>query len=62
MSDDKSVADAAEQMKSKGITLYALVNNAGMGLKTGTDNDDQLLATNFYGPKRVTEAFIGMID
>jgi carbonyl reductase 1 len=45
----------------KGVSLYALVNNAGVGLKTGDGSEDGLLATNFYGPKRVTDAFVGQV-
>lgn len=59
VSDDKSVAEAAEGMKY--VSLYALVNNAGVGLKTGDGSEDGLLATNFYGPKRVTDAFAGKV-
>ena len=49
-------------MKGKGVTLYALVNNAAIGLKTDTGNNDELININFYGPKRVSEAFLGLID
>jgi NAD(P)-dependent dehydrogenase (short-subunit alcohol dehydrogenase family) len=59
VSDDKSVADAAEKMK--GVELYALVNNAGVGLQTGGGCEDTVLACNFYGPKRVTDAFVGQV-
>ena len=56
VSDDKSVKAAADKMKD--VQLYALVNNAGIGLQTaGSGGADALLATNFYGPKRVTDAF-----
>merc|ERR1711865_992745 len=43
-------------------SLYGLVNNAGVGLKTGSGCENELLATNLYGPKRVTEAFVTMIE
>ena len=60
VSDDKSVKAAAEKMKD--VQLYALVNNAGIGLQTaGSGGADALLATNFYGPKRVTDAFAPMV-
>jgi carbonyl reductase 1 len=56
--DDTSVAAAADVMKNKGITLYALVNNAGVGLNaTG-----EVLPTNFYGPKRVSDAFLHLVS
>ena len=59
--DDASVSAAAAEMKAKGVSLYALVNNAGVGLGTG-DSGASLLNINFYGPKRVTDAFLPMID
>lgn len=55
---EESIAAAADQLKAKGVTLYGLVNNAGVGIQTSGN----ILDTNFYGPKRVTEAFLGMID
>lgn len=61
VSADVSVEEAAADMKNKNVSLYAIVNNAGVGLKTGSGNEDELLATNFYGPKRVTDAFAGMV-
>mmetsp|Transcript_9534 Transcript_9534/g.18511 ORF Transcript_9534/g.18511 Transcript_9534/m.18511 type:complete len:281 (-) Transcript_9534:53-895(-) len=60
--DDASVKAAAESLKSKGVTLYALVNNAGVGFKTGPDQQEVLMNTNFYGPKRVSDAFLPLID
>jgi len=41
-----------------GITLYALVNNAGVGFKAQGD----VFSTNFFGPKVCSEAFIDLID
>jgi len=61
VADDASVSAAAAQIKAQGVSLYALVNNAGVGLQTG-DSGDSLLNINFYGPKRVTEAFFELID
>lgn len=64
VTDDASCAAAAASLKAKGVTLYALVNNAGMGLNQGGGVTDAtaILDTNFYGPKRVTDAFIDLID
>lgn len=62
VASDSSVSAAAELIKNKGVKLYALVNNAGVGFNTGPDSKDSLLNTNFYGPKRVTEAFLECID
>eukprot|EP00308_Calcidiscus_leptoporus_P005632 CAMPEP_0119377520 /NCGR_PEP_ID=MMETSP1334-20130426/45294_1 /TAXON_ID=127549 /ORGANISM="Calcidiscus leptoporus, Strain RCC1130" /LENGTH=276 /DNA_ID=CAMNT_0007396469 /DNA_START=60 /DNA_END=890 /DNA_ORIENTATION=+ len=61
VSDNASVTAAAAQMKAKGVSLYALVNNAGVGLGTG-DEGEYLLNVNFYGPKRVTDAFFELIE
>ena len=58
VSDQASVTAAAATMKSKNITLYALVNNAGVGLNASGD----VLPTNFYGPKLVSDAFVNMIN
>jgi len=69
VSDDASVQAAAATLKaqlgsssSSSSSLYGLVNNAGVGLKTGSGCENELLATNLYGPKRVTEAFVTMIE
>jgi len=58
VSSDASVTAAANALKSKGVQLYALVNNAGVGLKSSGD----VLNTNFYGPKRVSDAILPLID
>lgn len=63
VTDDKSVAAAAQALKAKGVTLYALVNNAGMGLAHGDcGGAEAILNTNYLGPKRVTEAMVDLID
>ena len=49
---------AAATLQSQGALLYALVNNAGIGLNTPGD----LMATNFLGPKRVSEAIVPLIE
>eukprot|EP00941_MAST-03F_sp_MAST-3F-sp1_P003633 g3633.t1 len=61
VSSDASVLAAAESLKTKGVTLYALVNNAGVGFKTGIDVKG-LLEVNFYGPKRCSDAFLPLLD
>ena len=60
VSNDASVSAAADKLKKKDVELYALVNNAGIGFKTGADAD-AILNTNFYGPKRVSDAFLPLI-
>lgn len=57
-SDDDSVAQAAASI-AQSSKLGAIVNNAGIGLNTGGGD---ILNTNLYGPKRVCEAFIPMLD
>ena len=59
--DEDSIAAAAKTIKSKGVSLYGLVNNAGVGLQTSKSPDD-ILVTNYYGPKKVTEAFLDLMD
>ena len=58
--DDESIGAAKWYLKSKGVTLYGLVNNAGVGMKTSNEAD-LILSTNFYGPKRVTDALAEMV-
>ena len=41
--------------------LFGLVNNAGTGLGHGTGDKD-LFNTNVYGPKRVYDNFISLMD
>jgi len=67
-SSDESVLRAYELVKEElhlaedGDTkLYGLVNNAGIGLNTGTSPAD-ILNTNLFGPKRVCDAFVGLLD
>ena len=64
VNDDASVATAAGLLKSKGATLYGLVNNAGVGLAQpgAPSGPEGILGTNLYGVKRVTEAMVGLID
>ena len=54
---DASVAAAAEVVTSQlgSERLYAIVNNAGLGPQT--DGAEDILNVNFYGPKRVIDAF-----
>lgn len=65
VADDASCTAAAAKLKAKGVTLYALVNNAGLGLaqdEAGSSGPEKLLNVNMLGPKRVTEAMVGLID
>jgi NAD(P)-dependent dehydrogenase (short-subunit alcohol dehydrogenase family) len=65
VTDDASCTAAAATLKAKGVTLYALVNNAGLGLaqnEASSADTNKILNTNLYGPKRVTEAMVGLVD
>ena len=63
MQADESVKNAAATVKSAlgNQKLFGLVNNAGTGLAHGTV-DKELFNTNVYGPKRVYENFISLMD
>jgi NAD(P)-dependent dehydrogenase (short-subunit alcohol dehydrogenase family) len=65
VASDSSVAAAAAAVKAMGVTLYALVNNAGLGLAQA-DNDAHntaaVMNVNYAGPKRVTDAFVPLIQ
>lgn len=65
VADDASCTAAAAALKAKGVKLYAIVNNAGLGLaqeEAGSSGTQQILNVNMYGPKRVTEAMVELID
>lgn len=67
VNDDQSVAAAAaklqETLKAHGAPLYALVNNAGVGLAHGdVGGPAGVVKTNYEGPKRVTHAMEPLID
>jgi len=59
---EDSIRKAAAQLKDAGVTLYGLVNNAGIGFQTGDGSVQRILNTNFYGVIRVSEAFHPLID
>ena len=61
VADNESVLSAAKNLRNRSVKLYALVNNAGIGFATIKDTMI-MMNTNYYGPKRVTEAFIDLID
>jgi len=61
---DASVQAAAKSVKSSlgsGEKLYALVNNAGIGI-SATADPDTIINTNLIGVKRVTEAFLPLVS
>ena len=57
VSSDVSVATAATQI---GPPLYAIVNNAGIGL--GGQDGRQVVDTNTFGVRRVCDAFLPLLD
>ena len=61
-SDKSSIQEAAQttSMKLAGSKLHGIVNNAGIGLNTGSSGD--VLTTNLYGPKLVSEHFFDLLD
>lgn len=61
-SSEASIVNAAEETRSKlsSGNLFGIVNNAGIGLNTGSSGD--IIKTNFYGPKLVVENFMDMLD
>lgn len=64
VTDDASVAAAARAVEARfaGDTapLYGLVNNAGVGF--GSSSLRQVLDVNAHGVRRVTEAFVPLLD
>jgi len=62
VTDEASIQAAAEAIRTKlePRKLYGLVNNAGIGLNTG-DGPGHVVDTNFWGAKRVTDAFLPLL-
>ena len=61
VTDDASIQAAAETMKAH-APLYAIVNNAGAGLSVPGVTPDDVVNINAYGPKRVVEAFLPLLQ
>lgn len=63
VTDDASVQAAASQVRAHlgGERLYGVVNNAGIGHGSGSTRAD-MLAANTFGLRRVTEAFVPLIE
>lgn len=63
VTDDSSVTAAANAVAAKypeeAHPLYAICNNAGIGFGKGIA---ETLDVNFYGTKRVSEAFLSLLD
>ena len=63
VTSDSSVVAAAAAVQGLlgGAKLYGIVNNAGTGLAHG-GGAELILNTNLHGPKRVTDAFLPLLD
>ena len=63
VTDQSSVIDAAAEVKDRLGTkkLYGLINNAGCIIKPDGATKDQMIKTNFYGPKLMSDAFVPLI-
>jgi len=61
VASDASVHDAANYIKKRlnGEPLFGLVNNAGIGM---SDDTESIFNVNFYGPKRVIDQFLPLLD
>jgi len=65
VSSDESVHEAARQLKAKGVTLTALVNNAGTGAGLGHGDhvtNEDTLNVNLMGTKRCVDAFLDLLQ
>mmetsp|Transcript_76416 Transcript_76416/g.181766 ORF Transcript_76416/g.181766 Transcript_76416/m.181766 type:complete len:275 (+) Transcript_76416:60-884(+) len=60
VTNEKTIEAAAATAKTGG-PLYAIVNNAGTGLQHGT-SEEAIVDTNLYGPKRVCDTFIPLLE
>jgi len=58
VSDDASVKRAAESVAAARPSVYAVMNNAGIGFGKGFS---ATLETNFFGPMRVCDAFLPLL-
>lgn len=60
VASDDSVHAAAQRCSDRNTTLYGIVNNAGIGL--GSTAMRTVLEVNTYGPRRVVQAFLPLLD
>jgi len=61
VTDEASVTTAAQKLRDGAIRLDALVNNAGIYGAAGDDAVARTMATNFFGPLRVTLAIRALL-
>jgi NAD(P)-dependent dehydrogenase (short-subunit alcohol dehydrogenase family) len=58
-----SIADLVQRLQQDAIRLDALVNNAGVhGERRGAEGTRRTLETNFFGPLRVSEALLPILN
>jgi NAD(P)-dependent dehydrogenase (short-subunit alcohol dehydrogenase family) len=58
-----SIADLVRRLHQDAIRIDALVNNAGVyGERRGPEGTRRTLETNFFGPLRVTEALLPVLN
>ena len=64
MSDPSSITAAAQTIKAKlrNNKLYGLVNNAGVMYMVSQITKEEMIKTNVYGVKLMTEAFIPLLN
>jgi NAD(P)-dependent dehydrogenase (short-subunit alcohol dehydrogenase family) len=62
VTDDASVARAAQKLRDGALRIDALVNNAGIyGAARGADGVARTFETNFFGPLRVTLGLLPLL-
>ena len=57
---DSAAKEVVESFGNTPGTLYGIVNNAGIG--DSVEGPEKILQVNTYGPKRVCDAFIKLLD
>lgn len=57
---DESVSKAAAQIEAKHDELYGIVNNAGI-IGHGGQSKEEVMNTNYLGPRRVNDALIKLL-
>jgi carbonyl reductase 1 len=58
-----SIADLVRRLQQDAVRVDALVNNAGVyGERRGPEGTRRTLETNFFGPLRVTEALLPVLN
>jgi NAD(P)-dependent dehydrogenase (short-subunit alcohol dehydrogenase family) len=61
VTDDASVATAAQKLRDGALRIDALINNAGIYRAAGDDGVARTMETNFFGPLRVTLGLLPLL-